>query len=173
MEINSCASIFQSGAYLTADIIQSLDDSCIKIMADNVVLDCQNNEISGSTAGSDDGLSGVLVPGQNAEVKTAASTASKRRGGNRRARRCNKRVVHDNIISGSSQAGIVLFSANSNTVQSNQVSNSFAGLYLESSSENNILQNAFSQNSVGVFSTPRQPTTSFRKTPIKKKREKR
>ena len=100
-------------------------------MADNVVLDCQNNEISGSTAGSDDGLSGVLVPGQNAEVKNCRVNGFKNGVaviGEQGA--ATNAFVHDNIISGSSQAGIVLFSANSNTVQSNQVSNSFAGLLL-------------------------------------------
>lgn len=127
VDIDSCQ-ILNSGSYeLNTSIIHS-GSNCFNISGNNVILDCQGNNITLNSGGS---YYGIYLTGDNVQISNC-------------------------IISNFSQ-GIRLISNTNTTIQLNTVQHSVGnGIYLSGSTNNTFYLNRIENNSgygIGAFST--------------------
>ncbi|MCP3686389.1 MAG: hypothetical protein GY861_27410 [bacterium] len=119
VDISDCAVLDQQGEtyYLTADITDSSQDTCIDITANDVTLDCQGNTIDGDDIAS----FGVSV--------------------NRAVQETTNITIKNCVITDWSVVSVFLFNADENTIIDTEASSSqVAGIGLQNS-DNNLLSN--------------------------------
>ena len=159
--ISSCpADLDQEGEtyVLTGDI--SSNGDCITISADNIVLDCQNNTITGN--GSGDGIyseagnltiENCTVENFNNGLKLVTIVSA---GGN---------TVRNNTFNSNENSGLRVYYSPNNILTGNTASNNgIHGIYLEFCSNATISENTLNNNSTGLEwmgqTDPHQPETA-------------
>jgi parallel beta-helix repeat protein len=128
--------------FMNQDIDQPLDDTCIKIYADNVELDCQGNSI---TSPSTAGISGIYSSGLNTTI-TNCNVSGIQNGWGIYLNGTDNAYVTDNYLS-LNEYGIQVSFGQFNTLKGNTIRyNDVMGIYLYSSSYNNITNNSANKN---------------------------
>jgi parallel beta-helix repeat protein len=145
--IPGCVDILRPGIYyLTQDIINSIDDVCIDIQADNVILDCQGHLIDGVGAPAS---IGILVHGlhitimncylndwyEGIYVVNSFSNSIINIHGDTVGAMVHLEASNDNTIS-NVEGGVHLQFSNHNTIS--DVSGGNPSVYLEASDDNTI-----------------------------------
>ncbi|MEM2031021.1 MAG: NosD domain-containing protein [Archaeoglobaceae archaeon] len=140
-DISQCTEITKSGYYKLNKSISGLlsgKDYCIKISADNVVLDGQGFSITGTGSGK-----GIFVQANNVTIKNVS--VSGYYDGIFLSLSSNN-TIENCTLSGNYEEGIHLYSSNNNIIRSNKVSGNVRGIYLHSSSNNLMENNMISNN---------------------------
>lgn len=143
-EIDSCQTIEEEGYYgLTKDI--STQGTCFTINSNNVVIDCQNHQITGDGSGS-----GILISNSesviviNCEIKNFNQGIYIFGGSNNR--------LLENNISDNINHNIYLLETKNNNIRNNIITNSVndTGLFFEDSNNSNIIDNDFDNCEFGM-----------------------
>jgi len=162
VEINSCQTLNQTNKkyILNASITNdSLIEACIKILAENITLDCQGYSITSSND-----IAGVYSNSSLATIKNCNINVGDNSGGygiyleqannsyifNNTLNsqyaglflsETSESLIEDNILNFNLNKGIHLLTAYDNTIQNNEINNgSFYGI-VSAKSANNIIQN--------------------------------
>ncbi|MEM2873829.1 MAG: right-handed parallel beta-helix repeat-containing protein, partial [Candidatus Nanoarchaeia archaeon] len=147
-DISTCSDLSAAGTYyLTADISNSNQDTCMKINASNVVLDCQNHTIDGDDTGSY-GINVVHEGGGavvNVTVKNCVVTDWGTGVGfgvkTATLQNCNLSSNTYGLVLGNDLIGLSTYSISSNRIWNNDL-----GLYADSSS--GIVNGTISDNHI-------------------------
>ncbi|MEM3505164.1 MAG: NosD domain-containing protein [Archaeoglobaceae archaeon] len=140
-DISQCTEITKSGYYRLVNSISGLlsgKDYCIKISANNVVLDGQGFSITGTGSGK-----GIFVQADSVTIKNVS--VSGYYDGIFLSLSSNN-TIENCTLSGNYEEGIHLYSSNNNVIRSNKVSGNVRGIYLHSSSNNLMENNMISNN---------------------------
>jgi parallel beta-helix repeat protein len=121
--ISNCGVLSITGAtyYLTSDIINYPNSTCIEITGNNITLDCQNHVIDGIDASDS---KGIYIKGSSTKIFNC--------------------TVKDWYFG-------VFFASGYNQVENVSATSNYDGFYLPSSSYNKIILSKASENTEGVF----------------------
>lgn len=151
-EIDSCTTITEPGRYvLTADIMDDqsthLSESCIRIEADDVILDGNGHQVDGRGVSGTVGVS-VASSGQLTNVSVTGLRVTDWDWG----------IYYDGVTEGQIRgvtakhngAGVSLNDTQEVSVQDNEISYNGIGLFVLDAANNSIRHNTISDNLVGV-----------------------
>ena len=133
-QINSCRVLDKPNTLysLSKNIVQSGKGDCIKITAENITLDCQNNSIIGSK-----GSSGVFSNSPRTKIKNCYIREFEE-GYGIYLKNSDSSTISDNIIK-KNNLGIAMNSSKNTRIAYNIVESNEAGIEIEG--ENNIINN--------------------------------
>ena len=170
-DISSCQQINLSGNYVLINAVNS-SGTCFDVQADNVVLDCHGNSITGNGNGYGVFLSdrtgvtiknctitnfdvGIELLSSSNNVLTSnivnSNYGTNYRGGINLEDNSNNNVITDNTANFNNQDGITLSFSSNNNIINNDVSNNIGnGMTMITGFNNNISDNTVNHNQDGI-----------------------
>lgn len=146
IDIDNCSVLDTPGEtyVLTQDVTDSPYSTCMNITADNIVLDCNGNDIDGVSAGNSRGIN---ASGRNNVTVTNCNISNWAYGVYLNLTRDSR--VSDSNFSGNTDS-IILYNSRENNLSHNAISGGNDAVYLSNSSYNNIFYNNISGSDLGV-----------------------